>query len=59
MSDSPHGELVESRGLFHLDFTDLPTLQAALGWLGQSGANGGPEAHRQINQLTRDFLPKP
>jgi len=56
VSHSPHGELVRLRGLFHLDFTDLPALQHALAWLGQSGANGGPEAHRQVNQLTRDFF---
>lgn len=56
LSNSLHGDLVQLHGLFHLDFTDLPALQPALGWLGQSGAKGGPEAHRQINQLTRDFF---
>jgi pimeloyl-ACP methyl ester carboxylesterase len=56
LSHSPHGDLVQLHGLFHLDFTDLPALQPALGWLGQSGATGGTEAHRQINQLTRDFF---
>jgi hypothetical protein len=56
LANSPRGELMQIRGLFHLDFTDLPALQPALGWLGQSGADGGPKAHRQINQLTRDFF---
>ena len=56
LSHSPQGKLVQLNGLFHLDFTDLPALQPALGWLGQSGITGGPEAHRQMNQLTRGFF---
>lgn len=56
LSNSPQGELVQLHGLFHLDFTDLSALQPAFGWLGQSGVNGGPVAHRQINQLTRRFF---
>ncbi|WP_309663508.1 hypothetical protein [Tabrizicola sp.] len=56
LSNSDHGQLVQLHGLFHLDFTDLPSLQPALGWLWQSGAVGADEAHRQINQQTTAFF---
>jgi hypothetical protein len=58
LSNSPHGELVQLPGLFHLDFTDLPTVQPMIGWLGQSGPMGAVEAHRQINHLTTEFFAK-
>lgn len=56
LSNSDHGQLVQLNGLFHIDFTDLPALQPALGWLGQSGAVGTVEAHRRINELAKAFL---
>ena len=56
VSNSYHGEMVQVRGLFHLDFTDLPAIQPAFGWLGQSGSTGAVDAHRQINQLTAAFF---
>jgi dienelactone hydrolase len=56
LSNSPHGQLVLLPGLFHVDFTDLPTVQPMIGWLGQSGLVGVAEAHRQINQLTTEFF---
>jgi hypothetical protein len=56
LSNSEHGRLVQVHGLYHADFTDLPAVQPALGWLGQSGSVGTVEAHRQINQLTKHFF---
>jgi hypothetical protein len=56
LSNSKRGQLVLLHGLFHLDFTDLPAIQPALGWLGQSGPAGAVAAHRQINNLTTAFF---
>ena len=56
LSNSERGQLAELHGLFHIDFTDLPAIQPVLGWLGQSGAIGVVEAHRQINALTAEFF---
>ena len=56
LSNSDHGQLVQLNGLFHIDFTDLPALQPALGWLGQSGPTGIFEAHRQIDELAKAFF---
>ena len=56
LSKSDHGQLVQLNGLFHIDFTDLPALQPALEWLGQSGPTGTVEAHRQINELAKAFF---
>ena len=58
LSNSERGQLAELHGLFHIDFTDLPAIQPVLGWLGQSGAIGVVEAHRQINALTAEFFTK-
>lgn len=58
LSHSAHGRLVEMHGLFHIDYTDLPAIQPALGWLGQSGPAGTIEAHSQINALTKAFFNK-
>ena len=57
-ANSAQSQLVQLHGLFHLDFTDLPEVQPAFGWLGQSGPAGIAEAHRQINLLTREFFAK-
>ena len=56
LSNSENGRLVQLHGLFHTDFTDLPSLQPVIGWLGQSGTTGVSEAHRRINQLTLEFF---
>ena len=56
LSNSDHGQLVQLHGLFHVYFTDLPAIQPALGWLGQSGQAGALKAHRQINELTTAFF---
>lgn len=56
LSNSDHGKVVKLQGVFHLDFTDLPTIQPVLGWLGQSGPTGAVETHRQINRLTKEFF---
>ncbi len=56
LSNSPHGQLVQLPGLFHIDFTDLPTVQPMIGWLGQSGPVGIADAHHQINQLAKGFF---
>jgi pimeloyl-ACP methyl ester carboxylesterase len=58
LANSPQGQLVQLRGLFHIDFTDLSALQPAFGWLGQSGPAGAARAHRQITDLTRRFFAK-
>lgn len=58
LSNSERGQLAELHDLFHIDFTDLPAIQPVLGWLGQSGAIGVVEAHRQINALTAEFFTK-
>ncbi len=56
LSNSEHGQLVQLYGLFHIDFTDIPAIQPAVGWLGQSGPLGIVKAHQQINQLTKEFF---
>lgn len=56
LSNSDHGRLVQLHGLYHLDFTDLPAIQPLFGWIGQSGSVGTTEAHRQINELTKQFF---
>lgn len=56
LSNSEQGQLVLLDGLFHIDFTDLPAIQPILGWLGQSGPTGIVDAHRQINQLAKEFF---
>jgi dienelactone hydrolase len=56
LANSPKSQLVLVPGLFHLDFTDLPALQPALGWLGQSGAAGVVHAHGQINAISAAFF---
>ncbi len=56
LSYSELGRLVLLDGLFHIDFTDLPAIQPILGWLGQSGPTGIVDAHRQINQLAKEFF---
>ncbi len=56
LANSEHGQLALVQGLFHVDFTDLPAVQPALGWLGQSGPVGTIKAHRQINQLCVEFF---
>lgn len=58
VSNSAHGRIVQLQGLFHLDFTDVPAIQPAFGWLGQSGPAGIAEAHYQINKLTTEFFSK-
>ena len=56
LSNSENGQLVQLRGLFHVDFTDLPAIQPVIGWLGQSGPAGVAAAHSQINALTIEFF---
>jgi membrane protease YdiL (CAAX protease family) len=58
LANSEHGQLVQLRGLFHIDFTDVPAIQPIIGWLGQSGPAGVVEAHHQINQRTLAFFAK-
>lgn len=53
---SSDGRVEMLHGLFHVDFTDLPLIQPALGWFGQSGPKGGPQAAERINVLTLKFL---
>ncbi len=56
VSNSPKARAVTLRGLFHADFTDLPTIQPIAGWLGMSGPIGAAEAHRRIVSLTLNFF---
>lgn len=56
LSNSENGQLVHLRGLFHVDFTDLPAIQPIIGRLGQSVPVGVTEAHSQINALTIEFF---
>ena len=56
VAKSPEGRVVQLRGLFHVDFTDVPTIQPFVGWLGMTGPIGTPEAHRAVTSITIDFF---
>ena len=56
VANSSQARVVRLRGLFHIDFTDLPTIQPLLGWLHMTGPIGTPEAHRAVASLTIDFF---
>lgn len=56
VGNSREARVVQLRGLFHIDFTDVPTIQPLVGWLGMTGPTGTPEAHHIIASLTVDFF---
>ena len=58
VANSREARVIKLHGLFHIDFTDLPTIQPLLGWLGMTGPIGTPEAHRTVAWLTIDFFRK-
>jgi pimeloyl-ACP methyl ester carboxylesterase len=56
VSKSRQARVVQLNGLFHVDFTDVPTIQPILGWVGMAGPMGTTKAHHQIAALTMDFF---
>lgn len=54
--NSREARVVTLRGLFHVDFTDLPTIQPVIGWLGMTGPIGTTEAHDAIVKQTIKFF---
>lgn len=56
VSNSREARVVTLRGLFHVDFTDLPTIQPVIGWLGMTGSIGTTEAHDKIVKQTIKFF---
>lgn len=58
VANSREARVVQMHGLFHIDFTDLPTIQPLIGWLGMTGMIGTPEAHCAVASITIDFFQK-
>ena len=56
VAHSREARVVQLRGLFHIDFTDVPTIQPFVGWLGMTGPIGTPKAHHIVASLTVDFF---
>ena len=56
VANSREARVVQLRGLFHVDFTDVPTIQPLVGWLGMTGPIGTLEAHHIVASLTVDFF---
>ena len=56
VSNSRKASVLELRGMFHVDFTDLPTIQPIVGWIGMAGPTGTEKAHQKITSLTIDFF---
>jgi pimeloyl-ACP methyl ester carboxylesterase len=55
-SNSREARVVYLHGLFHVDFTDVPTIQPIVGWTGMAGPIGSSHAHREIVTLTIKFF---
>lgn len=56
VSNSREARVVYLHGLFHVDFTDVPTIQPIVGWTGMAGPIGTSHAHREIVMLTINFF---
>ena len=56
VAKSREARVVQLRGLFHVDFTDVPTIQPLVRWVGMTGPIGTPEAHHIVASLTVDFF---
>ncbi len=56
VANSREARVIQLRGLFHVDFTDVPTIQPLVGWLGMTGPIGTPEAHRAVASVTIGFF---
>ena len=56
VAHSREARVIQLSGFFHVDFTDVPTIQPFVGWLGMTGPIGTPEAHRAVASITIDFF---
>ena len=56
VTHSRDARVIQLSGFFHVDFTDVPTIQPLVGWLGMTGPIGTPEAHLIVASLTVDFF---
>lgn len=56
VTNSREARVVNLRGLFHIDFTDLPEIQPLLGSIRMAGPIGSQRAHRKIGVLTVNFF---
>lgn len=56
VSNSCDASVVFLPGLFHVDFTDLPTIQPLIGWFGMAGPIGTAKAHREVVSQTITFF---
>lgn len=56
VANSDHARAEIIRGLFHIDFTDVPVVQPLFGRIGLAGPAGTSRAHRRIVQSTIDFF---
>jgi hypothetical protein len=56
VSSSRQARVVVLKGLYHIDFTDLPEIQPLLGRLGLAGPIGTSQAHREILGPTMAFF---
>ena len=58
VGNSREARVIQLNGLFHVDFTDVPTIQPIVGWLGMAGPFGTVNAHSKVASLTVDFFRK-
>ena len=56
VANSREAHVIQLNGFYHVDFTDVPTIQPIIGWLGMAGPIGGVQAHRAVASLTLDFF---
>jgi pimeloyl-ACP methyl ester carboxylesterase len=56
VSNSSQARVVYLHGLFHVDFTDVPTIQPIVGWIGMAGPIGASKASCAISSLTINFF---
>ena len=56
VAHSREARVIQLSGFFHVDFTDVPTIQPLVGWLGMTGPIGTSEAHRIVASITIDFF---
>ena len=58
VSNSRQADVIELKGLYHIDFTDLPKVQPLFGRAGLAGPVGTAQAHRDILRPTMAFFRK-
>ena len=56
VANSREARVIQLNGFYHVDFTDVPTIQPIVGWLGMAGPIGAFQAHRTVASLTVDFF---